>query len=135
MVKNLPANAGDMKCMFNPWVAKILEEGMATHSSILAWRIPSTEEPGGYKSHGVTKSWTWLKWLSTQFIDKGQISWYTNEVINELQNVEFEPLYHILIYENMLKNGIIKNANGMYLSVAEVHLDYFFLSVFLKFSK
>ena len=33
---------------FNPWVRKIpLEEGMATHSSILAWRIPWTEEPGG----------------------------------------------------------------------------------------
>ena len=33
---------------FNPWVGKIpLEEGMATHSSILAWRIPWTEEPGG----------------------------------------------------------------------------------------
>ena len=32
-----------------------LEEGMATHSSILAWRLPWTEEPGG-----VTKSQTWL---------------------------------------------------------------------------
>ena len=31
-----------------------LEKGMATHSSILAWRIPWTEEPG------VTKSWTQL---------------------------------------------------------------------------
>ena len=29
---------------------------METHSSILAWRIPWTEEPGGV--HGVTKSWT-----------------------------------------------------------------------------
>ena len=29
-----------------------LEEGMATHSSILAWRIPWTEEPGGLKSIG-----------------------------------------------------------------------------------
>ena len=27
-----------------------LEEGMATHSSILAWRIPGTEEPGGLQS-------------------------------------------------------------------------------------
>ena len=35
----------------DPW-----KEGMATHSSILAWRIPRTEEPGG--AHGVTKSWT-----------------------------------------------------------------------------
>ena len=29
-----------------------LEEGMATHSSTLAWRIPWTEEPGGLKSLG-----------------------------------------------------------------------------------
>ena len=35
-----------------------LEEGMATHSSILAWRIPWTGEPGG--SHGVTKNQTGL---------------------------------------------------------------------------
>ena len=34
-----------------------LEKGMATHSSILAWRIPWTEEPGGTVL-GVTKSWT-----------------------------------------------------------------------------
>ena len=39
---------------FNPWVGKIpLEEGMATHTSILAWRIPWTEEPGGsYNARG-----------------------------------------------------------------------------------
>ena len=34
-----------------------LEKGRATHSSILAWRIPRTEEPGGlYTVHGVAKS-------------------------------------------------------------------------------
>ena len=33
----------------------LLEEEMATHSSIVAWRIPWTEESGGL--HGVTKSW------------------------------------------------------------------------------
>ena len=33
-----------------------LEEGMAIHSSILAWKIPWTEEPGGATVHGVTKS-------------------------------------------------------------------------------
>ena len=37
----------------HPWSGKIpLEEGMATHSSILAWRIPWTEEPGGLHSMG-----------------------------------------------------------------------------------
>ena len=54
VVKNLPANAGRLKRHeFNPWVGKIpLEEGMATHSSILAWRIPWAEEPGGLQSKG-----------------------------------------------------------------------------------
>ena len=35
-----------------------LEKDMATHSSILAWRIPWTEEPGSLQSMGVTKSRT-----------------------------------------------------------------------------
>ena len=33
-----------------------LEEGMATHSSYLAWKIPWAEEPGGLQSTGVAKS-------------------------------------------------------------------------------
>ena len=38
---------------------------MATHSSVLAWRIPRTGEPGGLPSvYGVTQSRTWLKQLS-----------------------------------------------------------------------
>ena len=36
------------------------EKGMATHSSILAWKIPRIEEPGGPQSRGVTKSLTQL---------------------------------------------------------------------------
>ena len=42
-----------------------LEKEMATHSSILAWRIPGTGEPGGLPSVG-SHSRTWLKWLSVQ---------------------------------------------------------------------
>ena len=38
-----------------------LEEGMATHSSALDWRIPWTEETGGLQAMGLTKSWTQLK--------------------------------------------------------------------------
>ena len=38
---------------------------MATHSSILAWRIPGTEEPGGLPSMGVAQSRTRLKRLSS----------------------------------------------------------------------
>ena len=42
-----------------------LEEDMATHSSILAWRIPQTEEPGGLWAMQLQKSWTRLKQFST----------------------------------------------------------------------
>ena len=42
-----------------------LEEGTATHSSILARRIPCTEEPGRLQSMGSQESQTWLKQLST----------------------------------------------------------------------
>ena len=42
-----------------------LEQGMAVHSSILAWKIPWTEELGGLQSIGSQKNWTWLKWLGT----------------------------------------------------------------------
>ena len=49
-VNNLPA-------IQETWVQSLgredpLEKGMATHSSILAWRIPWTEEPGGLQSTG-----------------------------------------------------------------------------------
>ena len=49
------------------WVRSLdpLEEDMATHSSVLGWRIPWTEEPGGLQSIGLHRSWTQLKRLST----------------------------------------------------------------------
>ena len=55
LVKNLPV-------MSETWVQSLgwedsLEKGKATHSSILAWRIPWTEEPGGLQSVGL-QSWT-----------------------------------------------------------------------------
>ena len=57
MVENLPA-------MQETWVQTLgledlLEKGIATHSSILAWRIPQREEPGGLQSTG-SQSWTRL---------------------------------------------------------------------------
>ena len=38
---------------------------MATHSSVLAWRIPGMGEAGGAAFYGAAQSWTWLKWLSS----------------------------------------------------------------------
>ena len=53
MVKNLPARQ-------ETWVPSLggedpLEKGMATHSSILAWKMPGIEEPGGLQSMGLQR--------------------------------------------------------------------------------
>ena len=51
--KNLPANEGDTRDVGSiPGQEDPLEEGMATHFSILAWRMPWTEEPGSLQSMG-----------------------------------------------------------------------------------
>ena len=44
---------------------------MATHSRILAWKIPQTGEPGGLQSMGLQKSWTQLKRLSSSSSTEG----------------------------------------------------------------
>ena len=56
MVENLPAMQEIQVQSLGR--ADSLAKGMATHSSIVAWRIPWTEEPGGLTVHGVSKSWT-----------------------------------------------------------------------------
>ena len=54
VVKNPPANAGDMRDAGSiPGLGTSPGGGHATHSSILAWRIPWTEEPRGLQSMGV----------------------------------------------------------------------------------
>ena len=62
VVKNLPANAGDMRCSFDPWVGKIpWRRAWATHSSILAWRILmdrgawQANSPWGHKELDMTE--------------------------------------------------------------------------------
>ena len=54
VVKNLPVSAGDVGLI--PGSEDPLEKGMATHSSILAWEIPRSEESGGLQSMGSQKS-------------------------------------------------------------------------------
>ena len=69
VVKNLAATAGNKETRFDPWICLPLQEtwvwslsqedplekGMATHSSILAWEIPWTEQPGGLQSMKLQK--------------------------------------------------------------------------------
>ena len=58
MVKNLPAGQ-ETQVQSLDWEDP-LEKEMATHYSILAWKIPWTVEPGGLQSMGLQRSWTRL---------------------------------------------------------------------------
>ena len=61
MVKLLPANAGDARDLGSiPGSGRSPGEGTATHSSILAWELPWTEEPGRLQSMGSQKNQTQL---------------------------------------------------------------------------
>ena len=67
VVKNLSANAGDMGSI--PRSIRPLEEAMTIYFSVLAWKIPCAEAPGGLQSMGsqrvghdwVTNTFTWLR--------------------------------------------------------------------------
>ena len=63
-----------------------LEKEMATHSSVLPWRIPGTREPGGLPSVGLHKSQTRLKWLSSS--SSSRVLWQLNE-----QSMEYLWVY------------------------------------------
>ena len=88
-VKNLPT-------MQETWVRSLggeepLEEGMATHSSILAWRIPCTEEPGGLQSIGsqrVGHNWASNSFFIDSFLRFKQVKWLSPIHISYCQGWE-----------------------------------------------
>ena len=59
MAKNVPSMQ-ETQVREDPGREHPLEEGLSTHCSILAWRIPRTEAPGGLRSMGSTESQTRL---------------------------------------------------------------------------
>ena len=80
----MPIEAGDMGLI--PGSEDPLKEGMATQSSVFAWRIPWTGESGGLQSIGVTKCWTRLKRLSVH-THRGLL-WGRRESPVEIQNLD-----------------------------------------------
>ena len=78
VAKNPPANAGDARDSgLTPDLEDTLEEEMATHSSILAWRIPWTEERGGLPSvglHTVGPEWSDLAHTHTHTVLSVQLN-------------------------------------------------------------
>ena len=96
VVKNSLANAGECKrCRFNPWVRKAwqptLEEGMTTHSSILAWRIPRTEKPGGLQSIGSQR----------RYSSKASILWHSAFFMIQLTSVHDYWKKHTIVSKVM----------------------------------
>ena len=63
MVKNPPATAGDTGSI--PGKEGSLKKEMVTHSSILAWKIPWTEEPGTLQAMGSQRVWIRLSDFDT----------------------------------------------------------------------
>ena len=119
MVKNLPAVQGT-------WVWSLgweypLEKEMATHSSVLAWRIPWIEEPGGPQSMGshrvghnrVTKQQQQGKWLGPVRYDLNQIPYdYAVEVMNRFKGLDLvdrvsEELYKKDLNDPDNQDGVI----------------------------
>ena len=86
VVTNLPA-------MQEPWARSLgledpLEAGMATDSSVLAWRIPWTEEPGGLQFMGVAKN-TRQNWVDLAGV---RVHTHTHTPLNPMLQV----LHHLL---------------------------------------
>ena len=111
MVKNPPA-------MWETWVWSLgqedpLEKGIATHSRIIAWRIPWTQEPGGLQPIG-SQSQTGLKWISTHVcyisrnagLDEAQAGIKISRSINNLKYADGTTL--IAEDEEELKSLLMK---------------------------
>ena len=69
-----------------------LEKEMATHSNVLAWRIPGKGKPGGLPSLG-SQSWTRLKWLSSS----SKVCFMVQNVASELEK-HIHIFYTIILY-------------------------------------
>ena len=102
MVNNLPI-------MQETWVQSLdqedpLEKGMATHSSILAWRIPWTEEPGGLQSMGLQR--VRHDWATNTHMDmcwKYQVGHFIS-LLRELSIFFFE------LYQNLVSGSFLKSS-------------------------
>ena len=121
MVKNLPA-------MWETWVRALawedpLKKGMATHSSILAWRIPWTEEPGRLQSMG-----------SQRVRHKRQIFTFTfSQALlgtqKDCQKAQFrkkEIIFKIVIGIWLLYNVMLVSAVQQSESVIHIHISTLF---------
>ena len=95
-----------------------LEKGMATHSSILAWDIPWTEEPGGLQSIGsqrVGHNWSDLAW--SHF---GESIWISLPYLRNTWRAEWSPERHPLV-EVGFQNSLCIGSSKPELGISRMH--------------
>ena len=102
VVKNPPPNAGDSRDQVRSLGQEdSLEKEMATHSNILAWKIPWTEEPGGLRSIGSQR--VGQDWGTNKEIQSIYLNFLKGHVIYErCSSLPFEYLCSFLLsyYKN-----------------------------------
>ena len=102
VVKNLLASAGVLRDVGSiPELGRSPGRGMATHSNILAWRIPWTEEPGGLQSIGsqrVRHDWSDLSQNSTA-------------QVRETKNLRYSTMYWKTKERPLITNGELSESS------------------------
>ena len=131
VVKNLPANAEDLSDMeLSLRWEDCLEEGMASHSSTLAWRIPWTEEPGRLQSIGSQR--VKHDWRDLACIHK---EWHTLFLFkcfrtsSEMPFSNYNPSFKNLLPQESLNKPVSNLLNKAHLGVIV------YLILFLKVSR
>ena len=96
---------GSLSCVTFPFPFHALEKEMATHSSVLAWRIPGTEEPGGLLSvgsHRVGHDWSDLAAAAQPHL-LYNLLWPLSPVLADSLTV---PQCWFWVVTRMLRNGV-----------------------------
>ena len=84
-----------------PFHFHALEKEMATHSSVLAWRIPGTGEPGGLPSMGSHRV-RWLKWLSSSSNCSVYLGFCLRTALRSKQQIAYSDWLNFSTFSNVL---------------------------------
>ena len=108
-VKTLPVKAGDIRDAGSiPGQKNSPEEGMATHSRILVWRIPWTEESGRLWSIGLQRvehNWKWLRQIKNLCSMKDIVK-------NKMESIHWGKILSTKVSSKELASEYVKNSHN-----------------------
>ena len=106
---------------------------MATHSSVLAWRIPGTGEPGGLPLYGVAQSQTQLKRLSnssSSILNLGHVTWH--EAASPRQDTSLIRLRNVVFGSAVAFEYRRENYGKEYNGIFHYKTNLFFLNPIIQ---